>query len=164
MQIPIVIRPRKQSDIPHIMAVWKNCVLRSNNYRWCEKGDFYAYFNYHCEYILNNAQVSAAVAEHDDDFILAFLVYDPRGGNVAHFIHTKEPYRKYGIAKSLLTKAGFNLNKPVIATHWGDDLESVCRAKPGCLIYAPSKSVGESYIAMRKVMADYRASKKNGSK
>ena len=67
----------------------------------------------------------------DTDYILGWACL---GDEVVHYVYVRNMYRECGVATEIIGK-----RKHVIATHWTDVCEGIAKAKPGCLVYEPSR-------------------------
>lgn len=100
----LVTRPALESDKSFILSSW----LRS--YRHCPDSNladvfFFGAYRPIAEYLLAKCTVEVVTPEGKDDLILGYAVYEP---GVVHWVYVKKDFRKNGIAKMLILKAGQN--------------------------------------------------------
>jgi len=70
------------------------------------------------EGLLKTCKVQVACNHEDIAQIFAYSVTAQVDGvGVVHMVYVKEPYRKLGLGKLLLTNAGIDLEKPYCYTH-----------------------------------------------
>jgi hypothetical protein len=127
-------RPMTDDDIPFVVNSWAlgyyfgNRVLR----RFAEKRVFVRMYSTFVVKKLKNITVTSAVSCAHSDQIYAYVAYEPLpcGNRVLHYIYTKEPFRRCGIATRLLSEAQIPVPrfKRVVVSHWTEDFFRFWRA------------------------------------
>lgn len=107
----IKIRAAKPEDINFIYSTWLRCYKHDSPITKYVKRDMF--FDEHqklLDGLLTHVGVKVAIAceENDEDLIFGFLAYEPK---IVHFVYIKEPFRKMGIAKKLITHEGIDLTQ-----------------------------------------------------
>ena len=106
------IRPGQPADHAFVYATWLRCYKHSSGFaRRISDGVFY---KFHHEAIRRILERGAAlrVCGPDTETILGYSVSE---GGTLHFVYVKKPFRRCGIARSLLAPP------PLLFTHWTKD-------------------------------------------
>jgi hypothetical protein len=116
----------KEEDKSFIFSSW----LRSyRNSHFASPLCNAVYFEHHkkiVEQLLNNAEVVILCAKNDEDHIYSFICYSHLSPKLStiHFIYTKYPYRKMGIAQHLYNLAvGGTSGATICITHYSAHLK-----------------------------------------
>jgi hypothetical protein len=135
--LPVLVRKAQRSDIPFITSSW----LRSNREGFFVRsvGNTVYYHQHHkiLEQLLPRSVVLVACNEDDPDQILSWIcaeVVDT--ALVIHYIYTKKPFRKFGLAKRLVNLLEESESPPAImVTHSNPSMRPLLREKN--IIYNP---------------------------
>lgn len=132
--LTISIRQGVVDDAAFIFSTWLRSYAGSSYFaRKIPRKTFFAYHHQIIERIIaRNATVLVATPEDDPSTILGYLVHE---GPVLHYIYTKGPFRRLGIASRLIKESGLDLNKSQF-THWTYDADDLLPLWPG-LSYNP---------------------------
>lgn len=153
----LTIRSETTDDLPFFYATWLDCYAGSSYFaRKIPKRTFYAYHHQVIERILaRHARVLVATSKDDPTTIFGYVVYETgapilttipdrftsepknviKQGPVIHFVYTRYPVRRRGIATRLLEATGLDLNTCQF-THWTYDADKLLPHWPG-LSYNP---------------------------
>lgn len=77
------------------------------------------YFKYHRHLalqLLASSQVLVACSEEDPDIVYGWICVEP-DQETLHYIYVKHPFRRQGIAKSLLKASGFGPTGELVFSH-----------------------------------------------
>lgn len=100
MDQSIVIRPGVSSDIAFIYATFLQGLYHGSEYfSDVPRDTFFDNYKLVIEALLQRASVRVACLEEDPDVILGYCVYKD---NALHWVYTKKPWRKMGIARALI--------------------------------------------------------------
>ncbi len=102
-QVPFKIRDVYQSDIPFIYSTWLKGLRYGNEvFGLIEKTAYFENQHKVIETILNrfDTEVSIACVTDEPEVILGYAAYMP--GGIVHYVHVKDAFRRFGIAKALL--------------------------------------------------------------
>lgn len=121
------VRTMRPTDLPFVYNSWlKSYKTRSQFARRITDEVFYRWHKLVVERILGRAgtQVLVATPKDDADTILGYLVVENQEVPVAHFAYVKTSFRRLGIARALLDRAGLD---PAYSefTHWTRDMDWV---------------------------------------
>ena len=118
------IRLANPNDIPFIYATW----LKSYHYdSWTKgiaKSVYFDNYKLVIDRLLGISQVLIACTVVDPEVILGYMVHEP---NTLHYCFVKEPFRNFGIAKSLFTKS--ELEPTATITHKTQSVAAIVRHK-----------------------------------
>ena len=101
----IEIREALPADLNFIFATWLRSYRHSSAFAKYVSNEVYFYWH---QRIINNAlergaRILVAHPKGDPEVIIGYLCYEYQGSKlVGHYIFVKGPFRKMGIAKSLL--------------------------------------------------------------
>lgn len=115
----ITYRKMVDSDIPYIKSTFLKDFIKSNVNRFIPHTKYYDFYSPLFEDILYayDSRVWLAVNPKDIDHIYAWCVWEKQGPTqILHYVYTKQTYREFGIAKSLLEHAGLELDKYLFFT------------------------------------------------
>lgn len=145
MHVPVVIREGSDRDWGFVSNSWlmsymkRATVLKKadrediDDCSWSElkemalrlvgratsRTDPQAYMEYQnrmIEVVLARAPVLVAVNKEDTDQLIGHVVYEKP--NILHYVYTKGPFRRLGIARSLIDAALSDAGGDIIVTHW----------------------------------------------
>lgn len=125
MTLTIAKREATQADIPFIFSSWLNSYRNSIASRHITKT---VYFEEHHKRIEVVAARSCVIIAHDKDDpnqIFGWICVEPGNVPIIHYVYVKHPYRKLGIARSLLAEVPCDV---YIFTH---DSTAARTLKPG---------------------------------
>lgn len=100
------IRDKRTEDLAHILSTWlKGAYYGNNTFRKMRQDDFFEFYQPVIKEILFSPLTVTRVAalKEDPDIILSYVVYTPKvDGDILHWVYTKNPWRKSGLAKALI--------------------------------------------------------------
>lgn len=109
------IREATGNDLPFIYATWLESYRYDSNFGKSHRNTiFFEDYRKVVDLLLSTSQVFVAVAENDPDIIYGYLVSE--GNQTLHYVFTKGPFRRWGIADALFDHA-FKNKSPVEYTH-----------------------------------------------
>lgn len=128
LPLNLMVRPAIAEDAPYILTAW------TRSYHRDFIGNFFRpwelYLPAERERIADilsrdTTNVLVAVLPEDTSFIVAYLVWeeDSNGKNIIHYVQTKGGYKRRGIAKFLLGKAGIDIREPLFVS----SITDICR-------------------------------------
>jgi GNAT superfamily N-acetyltransferase len=103
-----VFRPMVPDDVPFIKDSWLKS-FRDSPWAGCVSNNMYTeVYNDTVEQLWGRgAEVWVACAAHDHAKILGWICVEAvPGGRATHYLYIKDPYRRKGLASSLLEKFG----------------------------------------------------------
>lgn len=122
-QLPIVIRPSTNSgeDFAFIYNTWVQSFRNQIDNKWQDYQHYKAKQSLIIQSILkrtNSTKVLLASYADDPDTYLGWICYEQLTKfKVVHYMYVKKIYKRNGIAKMLLTRAGFKIDKPIPCSH-----------------------------------------------
>lgn len=117
--LEVETREGTEADVAFVFATWLRCYKRSSQFaRHIRNDTFFAMHHLVVERILARARVTVAHPAGDPETILGYLVSEPHaGGMLVHWLYTKAPFRRLGVATALLSTIGIEPGR-VTFTHW----------------------------------------------
>ncbi len=131
MQEKVTIRLGTISDRPFVLASWLRGYRYGSSYGRAQRN--WLFFPTHhavADEILDRGATHLLVAHvpNDPSVIVGFLVHE--GQTVLHWVHVKENFRRYGIARALIEAAGLPRDlKGVELSHVSDDWFDIRKTK-----------------------------------
>lgn len=118
MNLPVKTRAVLPSDMPFIYSTWLRGLYYASPF-WAEvdKDLFFSTYSRVVETLVARSTVVVACLPDDDDVILGYAVAE---GPVLHWVQIKEPWRKQGLAKHLVS--GLSVNEVSHLTNIGNKL------------------------------------------
>lgn len=99
----IEIRPANDRDFNFVFKTVFKQVFQYTKISEIASADvFHSEFPKILDYILSKAKVTMAVSKDDPNIIVGFIIHEP---STIHFCFVKQPFRKFGVAKMLMTAA-----------------------------------------------------------
>jgi GNAT superfamily N-acetyltransferase len=129
----ITILSINDDNIPFIVHSWSLGYYYNNRTlrRFTEKRAFVRTYGSFVAKKLKKITVFGAVNPSCLDQIYGYIAFEPLpcGNRVLHYIYTKEPFRRCGIATKLLAEAQIPVPrfKRVVVTHWTQDFFKLWR-------------------------------------
>ncbi len=106
-RLPLLIRQAQQDDVPFIMSSWlKSFRDKDQGFaEGCPNRIFYACHHRVVEVLLPRSMVVVACDENDPRTIVAWACYERGDGGclVVHYLYVKQPLRRNGVARQLMT-------------------------------------------------------------
>ncbi len=115
---PVAFRDAIEGDLNYIISSWlKN--YRKSPRTWDIESDlFYDGKRGHKAVVLSllsRCKVVIACHREETDQIYGWVCHEE---DAIHYIHVKEVYQRMGIGRALLEMARFDLDKPIVVSHW----------------------------------------------
>ena len=103
----VKFRPQKDEDRSLILNSWLKSFRNSHETRNVPKEIYYVAQEKVVEDTIDSVQVLVAHHLEDVDHVLGYIVFENDEPNAAiiHYVFVKQPYRKFGIARSLWEQA-----------------------------------------------------------
>ena len=109
-----VIRPEKPEDWSFIRAAWTESYRRSRHAGCIPAQHWRQVMDLTLEHLkASGLAVLLAVDPEDPDHLLGFLAHT---GNVVHYAYVKEPLRRNGICRALLSHIGLHRGESITYT------------------------------------------------
>lgn len=126
------IRLAVADDLPFVFNSW---LLSARPQR--SEHDYFATYKPIVRAIVSQSRLLVACSPEDEAQIFAYLVYNLRAGQlVIHYVYTKHPFRRLGVAKALVLKADPDAAaRPIVVTATFRGLKDL--AKRHRLSYVP---------------------------
>lgn len=109
----VQIRKGRATDVPFVISSW----LKSYN-AWLKpverEAGYWQAHKYVIAALLERATLYIAASDHNDDIIYGWACLEDGDPAVIHYVYVKAPYRRAGIARSLLEP---HCNGSVVMTH-----------------------------------------------
>lgn len=116
-RVAVKVRPMRQSDLAWILSSWLGSYhhnARSTVVQSMPSGEFKQRWHRVAEALIARSSVLVACADPDDNLICGWLCSEP---GVLHYVHVKQCFQRFGIARTLLEAAGFSPAKPALFSH-----------------------------------------------
>lgn len=130
------IRIARGSDLNFIFATWLNTMEDDSCFgKIYKKGQFLSFYRSIIDFILSKPDVTVRIVglEGNDDVIYAYMVSEP---GILHFIYTKVPFRRFGLARMLFESGAFKDQKAFF-TNQTRMVQAILTMHPN-LMYKPS--------------------------
>lgn len=132
-QLPIILRPATQDDVNFVLNSWLKSFKESSWFNISGK----PYWRGHRLLILKlmrTKELTIACMKDDTNAIVGWSCTEP---GVIHYVYVKRPFRRFGVAKTLLawayapgeynksisyTHRTYHLNDIKLPTHWAFDM------------------------------------------
>jgi hypothetical protein len=116
--LPIALRHTHAGDIAFIFNSWLESYRGSLHMKNISNTVYYAGHHNLIERIMKRSEAVIACNPEDQTQIYGYIVYEIiTGVLVLHYVYVKQPYRKLGIMKQLLEKAGRKEKVAFVYTH-----------------------------------------------
>jgi GNAT superfamily N-acetyltransferase len=117
-ELPIAFRHTHAEDIPFIFNSWLQSYRHSIHVKNIANTVYFGEHHKVLERIMKRSEAIIACDPTDQTQIFGYIVYEIiTGVLVVHYAYVKLPYRKLGIMKQLLEKAGRKVNHHFVYTH-----------------------------------------------
>lgn len=128
------IRPVKQDDWAYILDSWKKSYRELGSEQHVPAHIYWAEQHARIENLRRNPEAEFRIAAdpEDDDYIWGWACVE---GPALHYVFVRASAQGNGVA-TLLTR---DLPRPVSCTHWTKIAEEIQRARPGALVFEPSR-------------------------
>lgn len=114
--LPVAIRPAVEADLPFVRNSWlRNYHEHGEGARHVPNDVYFANGGQWgvVERCLRGGTTVVATPQDDEQSILGWAC---AGHGVLHYVYTKAPFRRLGVARAVLAK--FNFNPSPNCTHW----------------------------------------------
>lgn len=117
-ELPIAMRHPHKEDIPFIFNSWLHSYRHSLHVKNISNTVFYSEHHKVLERLFKRCEAKIACDPTDQNQIYGYIVYERiTGVLVVHYVYVKQPYRKLGLCKQLLSAAGRNPGEAFAYTH-----------------------------------------------
>lgn len=119
----VSIRPATDNDLGLILNSWLKSYRNADATRHVPNDIYYSQPFGHkglIMHLLDKSEVVIACNPEDGEAVYGWLCHEWGGGDwghIVHFVYVKALYRRAGVAKALLTAAGFDKREPFVTTH-----------------------------------------------
>ena len=133
-QREVQVRPARGDDLPFVFATWLRSVHASSLFaKRIPRPVFFERHHAAIQRLLDRgAELSVACLKEDDGVVVGYLA---REGKLIHFVYVKGPFRRMGVARALLERAGLSPDE-CSCTHWTYQLDALAPKWPK-LVYDP---------------------------
>lgn len=125
--LPVTVRFFQNEDKNFILHSWM-VSFRQENYAQTVCNEVY-YFNHQrvIGKIAETADIFVACSVDDPNQIWGWLCAQqgPEGSLLVHYVYVKSRYRRFGVAKLLLSAAGYIPGAKVWGTHWSEKADKI---------------------------------------
>jgi GNAT superfamily N-acetyltransferase len=132
--LEIKIRPYTTTDEAYVMSSMKRRLASLREYQGMVHWALMDWLNRKCDALIKNCETRIACNPADNDQILGWACIE-RDINCCHFVAVLQPFRRQGIARTLLA----GLREPIRCSHWTSQCEGIQRNAR--LYYEPSLSI-----------------------
>ena len=117
--VPMTTRAMVSADYAFVFGTWLQGHYEKSN--WAKGLEWEVYKNHHhalIEEILDKGKALVACDPGYENQIYGYIVYYgiPHQGLVLHYVYTKGPFRRFGVANHLMAEAGFTKMTPFAFT------------------------------------------------
>jgi len=167
-EVPMVIRPANQGDVPFIFNSWLKSYNHHAIYPFRIPTEIY-YKAHHdiVERILKSNTVLIACDAKDETSIYGYIVAGLTSGiPTIHYVYVKSLFRKLGIATALMNCLDANMDYAILISHMSKAFEKSFQTK-GNFIYNPylvTESIDNFATISYKLADQYHLNKKEDLK
>jgi len=117
-QAPVAFREAVEGDLHFLISSWLKS-YRSSRKTWDVES--HLFYDGRCGHkavvlrLLSGCPVAVACHPIHTDQIYGWLCHTE---DAIHYIYVKEEFQRMGIGRQLVGHAGFDLEKPVVVSHW----------------------------------------------
>lgn len=102
--LPVVLREARDTDRRFIAHSWLRSLKGSAIAKLGkDSGRFFRGYGLTVDALLDRSRVLVACQPDDEDAIVGWAAVEPGGIPTVHYVYVKHPFRRYGVAKALLS-------------------------------------------------------------
>jgi ribosomal protein S18 acetylase RimI-like enzyme len=138
---PLVFRDIRPDDLAFVKDSWKGTLRKDSAvFDFLYDRAFFGAIGQRIDDSLAKFRVIVAAMQSDDDLICGWCCHDAES---LHFIYVKHPFRRLGIARELVRRAGLatEATKALRVTHWSNAAERIVTRNTvirGLVVFTPS--------------------------